>query len=122
MIRWISQPNRLSKEQDRVLRKEDQQGYVFGVSAATLVEIALLSQAMGSRKVPLDEIFPLLENQERFQIIPVDFDVAREIAALGDFLKDPSDRTIVATARVHDLRLVTSDQRIIASKLAPVVE
>jgi hypothetical protein len=29
---------------------------------------------------------------------------------------------IVATARVHGLRLLTSDLRIIASKLVPVVE
>jgi hypothetical protein len=29
---------------------------------------------------------------------------------------------IVATARIHRLRLVTSDQRIVESKLVPVVE
>jgi hypothetical protein len=37
-------------------------------------------------------------------------------------LRDPADRAIVASARVHNLRLVTSDRRIIESKLAPVVE
>lgn len=36
--------------------------------------------------------------------------------------RDPADRAIVATARVHRLRLVTSDQRIIESKLVPVIE
>jgi PIN domain nuclease of toxin-antitoxin system len=43
-------------------------------------------------------------------------------AALLSVLRDPSDRAIVATARIHRLRLVTSDQRIVESKLVPVVE
>jgi PIN domain nuclease of toxin-antitoxin system len=41
---------------------------------------------------------------------------------MGDALRDPGDRFIVATARVHRLRLVTSDQRIVDSKLISVVE
>jgi PIN domain nuclease of toxin-antitoxin system len=36
-------------------------------------------------------------------------------------LRDPADQAIVATARVHRLKLVTSDQRIIESKLVPVI-
>jgi PIN domain nuclease of toxin-antitoxin system len=36
-------------------------------------------------------------------------------------LRDPSDRAIVATARVRNLRLLTSDQRIIGSNLVAVV-
>lgn len=49
------------------------------------------------------------------------YEVALEVAALAA-LKDPADRAIAATARVHRLRLVTSDQRIIESQLVPVVE
>jgi PIN domain nuclease of toxin-antitoxin system len=41
---------------------------------------------------------------------------------MGGGLRDPADRAIVATAQVHRLRLVTSDRRIVESKLAPVVE
>jgi len=41
---------------------------------------------------------------------------------MGNALRDPADRAIVATARVHRLRLVTSDQRIIESKLVLVIE
>jgi PIN domain nuclease of toxin-antitoxin system len=47
--------------------------------------------------------------------------VALDVASLS-VLRDPADRAIAATARVHRLRLVTSDQRIIESKLVPVVE
>jgi len=55
-------------------------------------------------------------------ILPINVEIAREVAEMGDSLKDPADRVIVATARIHRLRLVTSDQRIIESGLVPVVE
>jgi PIN domain nuclease of toxin-antitoxin system len=44
------------------------------------------------------------------------------VAAQGDSLRDPSDRVIVATARVHRLTLLTADQRIIESDLVAVIE
>ena len=89
----------------------------------TLVEIALLS-GEGSKRlpVPVPEIFAALDSTASFQIVPIDTAIASELAALGDTLRDPYDRTIIATARVHRLRLVTSDQRIIESKLVSVVE
>ncbi|HEY7336940.1 MAG TPA: hypothetical protein VH639_18755 [Bryobacteraceae bacterium] len=40
----------------------------------------------------------------------------------GGFLPEPAGRAIVATARVHRLRLVTSDQRVAASGLVKVIE
>jgi len=55
-----------------------------------------------------------------FQILPLTYEVAAEVVSLG-VLRDPADRAIVATARVHRLRLVTSDQRITESKLVAVV-
>lgn len=70
-------------------------------------------------KVPMQELFDDLQGPV-FQILPLTFQVASDAAALGA-LRDPADRAIVATARVHQLRLVTSDQRIIESKLVPVV-
>lgn len=44
-----------------------------------------------------------------------------EVASLGR-LRDPADRAITATAKVHRLRLVTSDLRIIDSGLVPILE
>jgi PIN domain nuclease of toxin-antitoxin system len=55
-----------------------------------------------------------------FHILPLTYEVATEAASLAN-PRDPADRAIVATARVHRLRLVTSDQRIIESKLVPVI-
>jgi PIN domain nuclease of toxin-antitoxin system len=93
------------------------------LSAVTLLEIAVLSGVGGTRlQVPVRELFAALDSSAGFQVVPIDVGIAAEVAALGDMLRDPADRAIVATARVHRLRLVTSDQRIIGSKLVPVVE
>lgn len=92
------------------------------VSCVTLLEIAMLSRGPSPRiKVPIAEFLAQFEENPVYEILPLDIAVATEVAALGDSLRDPMDRTIVCTARVHNLRLVTSDQRIIDSKLVPVV-
>ena len=92
--RWLTDPKKLSREQVRVL------------------EAAV-------RRAPLEDLFEDLQSQV-FQILPLTHEVAAEVASLGG-LRDPADRAIVATARVKRLRLMTSDQRIIESKLVPVV-
>ena len=47
------------------------------------------------------------------QVLPLTVDVAIESEQLGEsFPPDPADRLIVATARVHDLTLITSDRPI----------
>jgi PIN domain nuclease of toxin-antitoxin system len=87
-----------------------------------LLEIAVL--ASGEKppfKVPLAEFFQDLNTNPVFRVLPLTAEVALEAASLGA-LRDPADRAIAATARVHRLRLVTSDQRIIESQLVPVVE
>jgi PIN domain nuclease of toxin-antitoxin system len=92
------------------------------VSAISLLEIALLTGERGRLKQKQDELLHLVERNPVFAIYPLSFEVASEIVALGSSLRDPGDRTIVATARVHRLRLLTSDQRIINSKLIQTIE
>ncbi len=47
------------------------------------------------------------------EVLPLTVDVAIESEQLGDaFPSDPADRLIAATARVHDLTLITSDRPI----------
>lgn len=47
------------------------------------------------------------------EVLPLTVDVAIESEDLGDaFPPDPADRLIAATARVHDLTLITSDRLI----------
>lgn len=68
----------------------------------------------------LTDFFAELQSNAFLSVLPLTYEVASEAALLGN-LRDPADRAIVATARVHRLSLVTSDQTIIESKLVPVV-
>ena len=55
-------------------------------------------------------------------VLPITFEIAIEVATMGAHLQDPTDRAIVATARVHRLTLITSDEKIVKSKLVKVVD
>ena len=119
-VRWLTDAKRLSREQARILEASVRRAEPLALSAATLLEIAVLaSQGKLALKMTINEFFDHLQAGP-FQILPLTYEVAGEVAALGS-LRDPADRAIVATARIERLRLVTSDQRIIASKLVPVV-
>ena len=120
LVRWLAQPKRLSREQMRVLMEAARHEQPLALSAMTLLEIAVLTE----RAVLHVSAGALLADLESpaFQIIPISLEIAREFAALGDALRDPADRAIFSTARVHGLRLVTSDERIIRSRLVPVID
>jgi PIN domain nuclease of toxin-antitoxin system len=93
------------------------------ISAMTLIEIAILF-GEGSTRSDADaaDLLNELEASPTLHILPMTVPIAAEIAGMGAYLRDLGDRAIVATARVHGLRLVTSDQRIIESNLVPTVE
>lgn len=122
LVRSLLEPKRLSREQGRALNTAIKRGEPVAFSAMTLLEIAVLSnQGRLVLKKSLEEFFTELEGFAQLRVLPLDYQVAMEAASLG-ILRDPSDKVIVATARVHRLRLVTSDQRIIDSGLVSVVE
>jgi PIN domain nuclease of toxin-antitoxin system len=123
VVRWLLEPKRLSREQLRELEAAVRRGEPVALSAASLVEIAVLASGEKPRlNIRLELFFEDLRNNPVFHLLPLTYEIAAEVAAIGGGLRDPADRTIVATARVHRLRLVTSDQRIVASKLVAVVE
>jgi PIN domain nuclease of toxin-antitoxin system len=94
----------------------------LALSDMSLLEIAMLA-GEGRRhiKANLDELFRRLDTNPAFQILPMTTAIVREAAAFL-LLRDPADRVIVATARVHRLTLLTSDQRIIDSDLVATAE
>ena len=113
LYRWQAEPGKLTHPQTRALRNADNRGILISISAITLWELALLAAHGRIRtKGPLDLwladiIAPPIE------VIPITPEIAAAGAQLGSgFHKDPADRIIVATARYHGLKLVTSDQRI----------
>lgn len=122
LIRWLADPNRLSRDQARVLNEVIRRNETVAISGMTLLEIALLSTGGILRmKLSMDEVFIELEASPVFRILPLTIEIAREVASLGATLRDPADRVIVATARVHGLRLLTSDQRILESNVVSAV-
>ena len=121
VVRWLIEAKKLSREQLQALERSVRRAEPVALSALSLLEIAVLA-ADGKLRLPLNDFFDSLQSNPLFRILPLTYEIASEVASLGSSLRDPADRVIVATARVHRLRLVTSDQRIIESKLVPVVE
>jgi PIN domain nuclease of toxin-antitoxin system len=121
VIRWLADPKKLSHEQSRILDESSRRREAVAVSAISLLEIAALE---GTRRIRggAVKVIEALSVDPLFQIVPMTVEIAIEVALLGASLRDPADRAIVASARVHRLRLLTSDQRIIESKLVGVVE
>ncbi len=123
LIRWMRESKKLSRQQVRALDDAERRAEPVTLSSMSLLEIAVLeSQGRVKLKTSLQEFFDDLQVNPIFQILPLTYEIAQEVAAMGSVLRDPADRAIVATARVHRLRLVTSDQRIIGSKLVSVID
>jgi PIN domain nuclease of toxin-antitoxin system len=123
VVRWLAEPKKLSREQTRALDEAQRQREPVAVSAMTLLEIAMLFADRSHRiRGTANDIFAELKANPIFQIFPLTIDIAFEVGFLGSLIRDPADRAIVATARVHRLRLLTSDQRIAESNLVSVIE
>ena len=123
VVRWMRDSKKLSKQQVRALDEAERRAEPVALSSMSLLEVAVLtSQGRVKLKTSLQEFFEDLQTNPVFRILPLTYEIAQEVASMGTVLRDPADRAIVATARVHRLRLVTSDQRIIDSKLVSVVD
>jgi PIN domain nuclease of toxin-antitoxin system len=123
LLRWLMEPRKLSHAQRRAIENAERNGQAVAVSAVSLVEIAVLASGIEPRiDIRPGQFFEELQANPFFQLLPLTYEIASEVASLGASLRDPADRAIVATARVHRLKLATSDQRIVESKLAQVVE
>jgi PIN domain nuclease of toxin-antitoxin system len=122
VVRWLAEPKKLSRQQMRILSEAVRRGEPVGLSGITLIEIAALRNE-GRHRVEgnIRDIFLQIEANQIFCILPITIPIANDAGALS-ILRDPADRTIVATARVHGLRLLTSDLRIVESKLVSVVD
>lgn len=122
LLRWLLEPKRLSREQAKTLERAVQRTEPVAMSAMSLLEIAILAdEGKLELRGGLSGFFSSLEANPVFRLIPITHSIALEAGALRA-LRDPADRTIAATALVHGMRLVTSDQRIIESGVVPVVE
>jgi PIN domain nuclease of toxin-antitoxin system len=86
------------------------------VSAVSSLEIArLVAGGLVELKGSLDRWVRSAIDSLEARSLDVDHQIALEAYKLpGRFHKDPTDRMLVATARLRDLTLVTADERILA--------
>ena len=69
-------------------------------------------------KTTLDAWLAIAADPITVRVIPITPHIAAEVARLPDaFQRDPADRLIVATSRVHGLPLLTKDTAIAKSGL-----
>jgi len=87
----------------------------FALSAISIWEVTLKCRKRRLELRPSVEVW--LDSALRrslVTVIPVDAEIARAANSLPEpFHEDPADRLIVATARVRNLTLLTSDQEIL---------
>jgi PIN domain nuclease of toxin-antitoxin system len=88
----------------------------FGISAISLWEIAKLEEKKRiDFNIPLQNWMKDALDPDFMKRLELDEQVAVESTRLPEgFHRDPSDQIIVATARVHNLTLITADRKILA--------
>lgn len=109
---WVHDDPQLPVAYRSLLTTEEPNG--LSVSAISCWEVAMLA-ARGRLQLPLPSTEWLQQalTSHGISLLPLSPAIAVESAMLpGSFHRDPADQIIVATARVHDVPLVTLDARI----------
>lgn len=110
-LRWFHQPEELNALTRRIINAES----VIALSPMSIIEIA---QKVHKRKLS----FSIAVEQwvrdstpvDRIELLPITIEIAlRSYEWPDDFQGDPADRIIAATAAVHGLILVTSDEKLL---------
>jgi PIN domain nuclease of toxin-antitoxin system len=122
LVWWVDGSKKLAREQHRATERAASTGALF-LSEISFWEIAMLVEAgKVTLREPLDEWLERAAAAPAVQRIGMTPTIVREVVSLSTTRNwDPADRIIVATARVLGARLVTSDSRIIDSKLVPTI-
>ena len=122
LVWWVDGSKKLAREQHRATERAASTGTLF-LSEISFWEIAMLVEAGKlTFREPLDEWLERAAAAPTVQRIGITPAIAREVASLSTTRNwDPADRILVATARVLGARLVTSDSRIIDSKLVSTI-
>jgi PIN domain nuclease of toxin-antitoxin system len=110
---WVNGDPQLTSAQRTVLSDHESTG--IGVSAISCWEAAKLAQAGRVRfPRPIAEWMELALGYPGLQVLELTPRIALESTLLpGEFHRDPADQIIVATARVLNCPLVTSDAQIL---------
>jgi PIN domain nuclease of toxin-antitoxin system len=123
LVWWLTGHDRLTATQAAALERAEARGDRIGVPAICFWEIAkLIERGRLELDVAADEVFDDIEEHPTIRVLELSPRIALESTRLGPgFHGDPADQLIAATARVHGLKLVTSDERIRSSRVVGIV-
>ncbi len=109
---WVSQGSALTQQQQRAILVEQAKG--LGVSIISCWEVAKLVEVGRLQlTIPVSDWLTQALAQPGIQLLDLTIPIIVESTQLpGDFHRDPADQIIVATARIYDIPLLTSDGRI----------
>ena len=112
-IWWISGDEKLSENQKKVIL-ENESGKI-GVSIISCWEVAkLLEYNRLTISCPIDEWIQMGLNYPGVILLNLTPNIVIESTQLpGNFHRDPADQLLVATARILDCPIVTSDRKIL---------
>jgi PIN domain nuclease of toxin-antitoxin system len=110
---WVHADGRLASLQAEIIQANETD--VIGISAISLWEVAKLVQYNRLElPCPLQDWFDAAISYPGVRLIQLTPGIAIESTQLpGEFHRDPVDQIIVATARLYDCTLITSDTKIL---------
>jgi PIN domain nuclease of toxin-antitoxin system len=116
---WLLDAPQLSRTHATRLDAAIRRDGCISIAAITLLELAMAVQR-GRLQLEYDRILEL-EGRPDLQVLPLSARVAVEAVRLGPSApRDPADRLIIATARIHGATLLTADGPIRDSGLVEV--
>lgn len=110
---WVHGDEHLETAHSEVIEANEES--MIGVSAISCWEVAkLVESGRLDLPIPIDEWMRMALGYPGVVIMELSPRIAIESTRLpGGFHRDPADQIIVATARVHECALVTSDDKIL---------
>lgn len=112
-IWWVDGDRRLTQSQRDIITAEE--AGLIGVSAISCWEVAkLVELGRVALSCSLEEWLDQALSYPGVQLVALTPEIAIESTRLpGEFHRDPADQIIVATARMYDCSLVTSDEKVL---------
>lgn len=110
---WVHGDERLTSTQAEIIQVNETN--IIGVSAISVWEIAkLVEYKRLELPCALNKWFDEALGYPGIRLVELTPEIAIESTRLpGEFHRDPADQIIVATARLHDCSLITSDSKIL---------
>ncbi len=110
---WVHGNQRLTETQIETITANEAD--LIGVSAISCWEVAkLVEYGRLALPYPVREWFELALSYPGIHLLELTPEIAAESTQLpGEFHRDPADQIIVATARIHNCPLMTSDGKLL---------